>query len=251
MKSLSPVANQNRNVNFINWVYRTRNSGHRITGQLKVSNSFSEPRVFEIFKKLYKYYGKQHWWPADTPFEIMIGAVLTQNTAWHNVEKAIFNLKQRNLINPKRLAKLKMSELCQLIKPSGFYNIKAKRLMSLVNFINRTHAGSIDKMKRQHLSELRSQLLAVHGVGEETADSILLYGLNKPIFVVDAYTKRIFNRHNFFDTKTSYQSIQRFFMHNLPRTIKIYNEYHALLVKLAKDFCKTKPKCDTCPINLL
>jgi endonuclease-3 related protein len=218
---------------------------------LKDSNLFPEPKVFEIYQKLYGYYGKQYWWPADSPFEIMIGAILTQNTAWSNVEKAINNLKQENIINSKRLAKLSKSELSVLIKPSGFYNIKAKRLMSLVTFINKTYSGSIDKMKQQKLSVIRPQLLTVHGIGEETADSILLYGLDKPIFVVDVYTKRIFTRHNYFDPKASYSLIQRFFMQNVPKTVKIYNEFHALLVTLAKDFCRVKPKCTTCPINLL
>lgn len=211
----------------------------------------AEPRIFEIYQKLYNHYGSQHWWPGDSPFEIMIGAILTQNTVWHNVEKAINNLKQENLINPKRLAKLSKSELSVLIKPSGFYNIKAKRLMSFTNFINNKYSGRVEKMKQQKLSVLRLQLLSVHGIGEETCDSILLYGLNKPIFVVDAYTKRIFSRHEYFDAKTNYSLVQRFFMQNLPKSVKIYNEFHALLVTLAKDFCRTKPKCTTCPINSL
>ncbi len=176
---------------------------------------------------------------------------MTQNTAWNNVEKAISILKQNRLLNPKKLAKLQKSELSVLIKPSGFYNIKAKRLMSFTNFINDKYSGRIEKMKLQKLSVLREQLLTVNGIGEETADSILLYGLNKPIFVVDAYTRRIFTRHDFFNARASYSSMQRFFMQNLPKTLKIYNEYHALLVRLAKDFCRTKPQCSTCLINAL
>jgi len=211
----------------------------------------ASPNVFKIYQKLYDYYGKQHWWPADSKFEIMIGAILTQNTSWRNVEKAIENLKQKNLINPKKLSKLSISELSNLIRPSGFYNIKAKRLRSFLNFINTKYSGSIEKMRQEKVSILRAQLLSVSGIDEETADSILLYGLDKPIFMIDAYTRRIFSRHGYFDAKVRYPSIQKFFMDNLPKKTKIYNEYHALLVKLAKDFCQTKPKCQRCPIKAL
>jgi endonuclease III related protein len=218
---------------------------------LKVSKSFPEPRVFKIYQILNNHYGSKHWWPGDTPFEIMVGAILTQNTAWNNVEKAIRNLKQNKVLNPKRITNLPISELSRLIRPSGFYNIKTKRLISFVSFLNKNYNSNIEKMRKQKLPELRLQLLDLYGIGEETADSILLYALEKPIFVVDAYTKRIFSRHEYLNAKTDYSLVQGFFMQNLPKSVKIYNEFHALLVKLAKDYCRTRPRCNICPIKNL
>lgn len=211
----------------------------------------SEQKVFKIYQILYNHYGKQNWWPADSDFEIMIGAVLTQNTAWRNVEKAINNLKEKKLLNPQKLATLSISKLSQLVRSSGFYRIKAKRLKSLLNFLTKKYSGDIEKLKRKKISILRLELLQVYGIGEETADSILLYAIGKPVFVVDAYTKRIFSRHHYFDKKTSYSKIQEFFAGNLPKSLKIYQEYHALLVRLAKDYCRSKANCQGCPIKLL
>lgn len=205
--------------------------------------------VYKIYKTLYDYYGTQNWWPADSEFEVIVGAVLTQNTAWRNVEKAINNLKAKNILNLRKLAKLPTSKLSQLIRPSGFYRVKTKRLKSLLDFFITEYSGDLEKLKKQRLSLLRQQLLQVHGIGEETADSILLYALKKPVFVVDAYTRRIFSRHNYFDTNISYSTIQDFFIRNLPKSILIYQEYHALLVKLAKDYCCVKAICLNCPLS--
>ncbi len=203
----------------------------------------------QIYDKLYKEFGPRHWWPADSDFEIIIGAILTQNTSWVNVEKAIANLKKRNLLNPKKLYKINTKILAQLIKPSGYYNIKAKRLKSFAEFLFKNYNGSLKNMFSRPWQELRSQLLEVNGIGPETADSILLYAGNKPVFVVDAYTKRIFSRHNFVDPAAKYGELQHIFMKNLPHDHKIFNEYHALIVELGKNICKKKPGCRICPIR--
>ncbi|MEO0092171.1 MAG: endonuclease III domain-containing protein [candidate division WOR-3 bacterium] len=205
--------------------------------------------VFLVYQKLFDYYGPQNWWPAESDFEVIVGAVLTQNTAWRNVERAIENLKAYNLLNPKNLWTISTSQLYQLIRPSGFYRIKAKRLKALLDFIIKNYAGNIENLRKQKPSVLRQELLAISGIGDETADSILLYALNKPVFVVDTYTRRVFSRHKFLDNKATYADIQKFFVAHLPKSVKLYQEYHALIVKLAKDFCRTKPNCTYCPLN--
>jgi endonuclease-3 related protein len=227
--------------------------------KLKTYNfSYTQPnkrcvanKVFRIYQILYDYYGRQNWWPADSRLEVIIGAILAQNTAWRNVEKAISNLKKRKLINLKKLSQLSHSELGKLIRASGFYNIKAKRLQAIINFLIDKYSGKIDLLKKEQLSVLRNNLLSVNGIGEETADSILLYGLDKPVFVIDAYTKRIFSRHHLIDTKSQYRDVQKFITNNLPKSVKVYQEYHALLVRLAKEYCRTKPICNNCPIKAL
>jgi len=207
-------------------------------------------KLNSIYKKLYKNFGPQNWWPAETPFEVMVGAILTQNTSWGNVEKAISNLKKHNLLNPRKLRGLTHKQLSRYIMPAGYYNIKAKRLKNFLNFLFDNYRGDIKKMSAVDTAVLRQQLLSVNGIGPETADSILLYGLNKPVFVVDAYTKRIFNRHSLIKADAQYHDVQRLFMDNLKRQEKLFNEYHALLVKLGKDFCrKSKPKCNICPVK--
>jgi endonuclease III related protein len=181
--------------------------------------------------------------------EVIVGAVLTQNTAWRNVEKAIRNIKLKKLLSIKKLTRLPVSELAQLIKPSGFYNIKAQRLHNLLSFLTQNYQGSLTKMNNIPTEKLRNDLLSVNGIGQETADSILLYAFSKPVFVVDAYTKRIFSRHKFFSYATEYSEIQKLFTDNLPKRIKIYNEYHALIVQLAKEHCKKTPNCCECPLS--
>jgi endonuclease-3 related protein len=205
--------------------------------------------LMKIFNKLYETYGPRHWWPGETPFEVMVGAILTQNTSWRNVEKAIDRLKARRLLNVKGIHRLKRKELASLIKSSGYYRIKADRLKAFVNFIVEGYGGSIEKMRRGELEVLRQELLHVNGVGPETADSILLYGLKKPIFVIDAYTKRILARHRIVLEKAPYDELQKLFMDHLPRDEKLFNEYHALLVHLGKTLCKKIPKCALCPLK--
>ena len=203
----------------------------------------------KIYSTLYEAFGPQHWWPGDTPFEIMVGAILTQNTNWSNVEKAINNLKQARCLTPLSLKTISQKRLAQLIKPSGYYNIKAKRLKSFINFLYQEFSGRLNKMKKVPLAELREKFLSVNGIGPETADSILLYALGKPIFVVDAYTKRILFRHGFVEQGDDYHHVQQLFMKNWPADMKVFNEFHALLVNLGKHYCKPTPHCEQCPLK--
>ncbi|MBI5180653.1 MAG: endonuclease III domain-containing protein [Nitrospirae bacterium] len=205
--------------------------------------------LLDIYRILYREFGPQHWWPGETPFEVIVGAILTQNTSWSNVAKAIDNLKKEGHLLPDALHSLPLPRLARLIRPSGYYNIKTKRLKGFLNFLFNEYNGSLEKMFKANLSELREKLLKVNGIGPETADSILLYAGNYPIFVIDAYTKRILSRHNIITDGMDYHSLQRLFMDNLPEHADLFNEYHALIVKTAKDFCRKKPRCDVCPLN--
>ncbi len=199
-----------------------------------------------IYNRLFETFGPRHWWPGETCFEIMVGAILTQNTSWKNVEKAIQNLKQKGVLTLEGIHHLKKSQLAYLIRSSGYYRIKAERLKSFVQFILNEYDGELKRMERVPTDELRKKLLQVKGIGPETADSILLYGLNRPIFVVDTYTRRIFSRHRMISEKASYDEIQNFFMDHLPHDEKLFNEYHALIVHLGKNLCKKMPRCDQC-----
>jgi endonuclease-3 related protein len=210
----------------------------------------SENIILEIYKRLYSFYGNQHWWPGESPFEISIGAILTQNTNWSNVERAIENIKRANLLSPEKMYKIPKKDLSRLIRPAGYYNVKAERIKAFVKFLIKYYNGNMDKMKAEGLSTLRKKLLSVHGIGPETADSILLYALNMPVFVIDAYTKRIFSRHGVMNYNATYDEYQSLFHKELDEDVKIFNEYHALIVRVAKDFCKPKPKCEGCPLKL-
>jgi len=205
--------------------------------------------LIKIYRTLYQTYGPRHWWPGETSFEVMVGAILTQNTSWRNVEKAIQKLKGKGVLNPEGIHHLKRSELARLIKSSGYYRIKTDRLKSFIDFLFEEYDGNIKKMGRERLGELREKLLGVKGIGPETADSILLYGLKNPIFVVDAYTRRILSRHGIISEKASYEEIQKLFMDYLPRDEKLFNEYHALFVYLGKTVCKKIPRCEICPLR--
>jgi len=203
----------------------------------------------KIYQELYHAYGPRHWWPGETPFEVMVGAILTQNTSWRNVEKAIEGLKKRKVLYPVGIDRLEESSLASLIRSSGYFRIKARRLKAFVTFLLLEYQGDIERMRKEEIGALREKLLLVNGIGPETADSILLYALQKPIFVVDAYTKRILSRHHIVSEKASYDDIQTLFMNHLPRNEKLYNEYHALLVHLGKNVCKKKPACERCPLK--
>jgi endonuclease-3 related protein len=203
----------------------------------------------KIYQRLYRAYGPMHWWPGETPFEVMVGAILTQNTSWRNVEKAIQNLKARKVLHVRGIQQLKTSQLASLIRSSGYFRIKAERLKAFVDFLSENYNGDLKRMMKEGVETLRQKLLHVKGIGPETADSILLYGLKKPIFVVDAYTKRILSRHRIISAKTSYDEVQRLFMDYLPHDEGLFNEYHALLVYLGKTLCKKIPRCDRCPIK--
>ena len=206
-------------------------------------------QLLAIYRTLYDSLGPQHWWPADSPFEVIIGAILTQNTSWNNVEKALKNLKEKELLDPQKLYDVGEQRLARTIKPSGFFNIKAKRVKHFIQFLFECYRGSIEKMFEEDLFPMREALLKVNGMGPETVDSILLYAGEKPVFVVDAYTKRIFTRHKLVPEEARYDEIQGLFMHNLEHDVPLFNEYHALLVNVGKYFCKSKPRCDQCPMN--
>lgn len=207
-------------------------------------------RLKLIYRRLYDYFGPQHWWPAKSRFEVVVGAILTQNTSWVNVTKAIKNIKQKNLLEAEKLYKLPQAELAGLIRPAGYYNVKSGRLKEFLRFFFDNYKLNLTRMSASDAGQLRKELLAVKGIGPETADSILLYALTKPVFVVDAYTKRVLLRHGIIKEDFDYHRVQDLFMENLRADVKMFNEYHALLVKLAKDFClKNKPKCESCPIK--
>jgi len=190
----------------------------------------------ELYEIFYSYYGPQGWWPGEG-LEIAIGAILTQQTSWVNVEKAIKNLKNAKCLSIECLEKINIEKLENLIKPSGYYRIKARRLKNFIELISKNPIPS------------REDLLSVKGLGLETADSVLLYWFEKPYFVIDAYTFRILNRLGLYDGK-NYVELQRLFMDNLPKDIEVYKEFHALLVQHAKRYClKTRPRCDACPLN--
>ncbi len=205
--------------------------------------------LMDIYQRLYRTYGPMHWWPGETPFEVMVGAILTQNTSWRNVEKAIQKLKARKVLHVRGIHRLKRSQLASLIRSSGYFRIKADRLKSFVNFLLENYGESFGKMRKERLNILRQGLLGIKGIGPETADSILLYGFSKPIFVVDAYTKRILSRHGILSERSSYEEVQRLFMDHLPKNERLFNEYHALLVHLGKTLCKKTPRCDVCPLK--
>jgi endonuclease-3 related protein len=205
-------------------------------------------RLKNIYNLLYARFGPQHWWPGDTPFEIIIGAILTQNTNWANVEKAITNLKKAKVLSPEKLLRLGSKKLAELIRPAGYYNIKAVRLKNFLIWLSENYAGKLRNLSKVSTDRLRLELLSIKGTGPETADSILLYALNRPIFVVDAYTARICSRHYLIEEGTDYHRIQDLFESNLPADVKLFNEYHALLVRLGKDFCRPTPRCDGCPL---
>lgn len=207
-------------------------------------------KLHAIYHKLYARFGPQYWWPAQTPFEVMTGAILTQNTNWRNVEKAISNLKRNKLLSARKLYHLPHSKLIALIRPAGYYNVKARRLKEFLRFFIETYAASAKRMSSVCWVTLRKQLLSVKGIGPETADSILLYALNKPVFVVDAYTRRILSRHGFIRDDHSYDDIRALFMDNLRNNAAFFNEYHALLVRIGKEFClKGERRCGTCPLK--
>ena len=214
----------------------------------------------EIYDLLFERFGPQDWWPGDTPFEVIVGAILTQNTNWTNVEKAITNLKNAKVLSPDTLHLLDIAKLAELIRPAGYFNIKAKRLNNFLDWFFENYCGELKNLENVPTSELRQQLLSVKGIGPETADSILLYALNRLVFVVDAYTARICSRHHLIgedadlsvvSSSNHYHQIQETFESNLPSDIQLFNEYHALLVHLGKDFCKPTPKCEECPLNPL
>ncbi|MBI2875950.1 MAG: endonuclease III domain-containing protein [Candidatus Tectomicrobia bacterium] len=211
-------------------------------------------RLEEVYVRLREHFGPQRrgpygWWPGETAFEVAIGAILTQNTAWQNVEKALARLKARELLTPQALQEIPQEELAALSVPAGYFNVKARRLKTFVGFLWEHSQGNLEALLREDLTILRPRLLGIQGIGPETADSILLYAGGHPIFVVDAYTQRIFSRHRWIREKASYAELQELFLQHLSRDPLLYNEYHGLLVNLGKYHCKRKPLCSTCPLG--
>ncbi len=202
------------------------------------------------YRRLLGAYGPQHWWPAKTRFEVIVGAILTQNTAWTHVERAIANLKRERLMTPESLHRVSDQRLAGVIRPSGAFNIKAGRLKAFVRFLMERYQGDLKRMFKEPVEVLRPKLLSVKGIGPETADSILLYAGEIPIFVIDAYTRRVLSRHRLIPRRVSYDRLQRFFMDPLQPQTEVYNEYHALLVKVGKEYCKRRPVCAGCPLEV-
>lgn len=194
-------------------------------------------------------YGPQHWWPADEPFEVMVGAILTQSTAWVNVEKAIANLKSAEVLSAETLRSLSLPEIASLIRPCGYYNAKAVKLKSMADWLEESCNNKLDKLFTTSVTQLRQQLLTVHGIGQETADSIILYAANRPVFVIDAYTRRIISRIGLAPDNNSYSAYQSLFMENLPDDVQLFNEYHALFVCLGKNVCRKRPVCQQCCLS--
>jgi endonuclease-3 related protein len=205
--------------------------------------------MISIYDRLLAAFGPQHWWPGEAPFEVIVGAVLVQNTAWKNVERAIANLREAGVMQPRSLYELDEKDLAELIRPAGYFQVKARRLRNLLKLIVEKYDGSLEAMFRVDRTILRRELLGVNGIGPETADAVLLYAGGVPTFVVDTYTHRILARHGWIGYDADYHQLQQHFEASLPQDTALYNEYHALLVRLGKEFCrKTAPKCDTCPL---
>jgi endonuclease-3 related protein len=215
-------------------------------------NTPSSSTVFlNIYNTLYRTFGPQHWWPGDSPFEIMVGAILAQNTNWRNASSAIERIRRARLLHPKKLLENRR-RIPQLIKPSGFYRVKSQYLQHFLRYFMDTYGGSVKRMSAQKTGVLRKELLTIKGIGPETADSILLYALGKRIFVVDTYTRRILSRHHMIDTHDSYDRIQDTIQHNLPTRKRLFNEFHALLVRTGKEYCKKNdPLCSVCPLGTM
>lgn len=205
----------------------------------------------QIFDRLSRHYGPQHWWPGDSPFEVIVGAILTQNTSWKNVEHAIGNLREANLLDPSSCHALSHEQLSAQIRPAGYFRLKARRLKNFLDFLYDQYDGSLDAMFTQGLSPLREQLLTVNGIGPETADSILLYAGNLPTFVVDTYTQRVLKRHAWIDFEADYYATKEFLESNLALDVAHFNEFHALFVRVGNQFCRPKPRCDGCPLESL
>lgn len=206
--------------------------------------------LLDVYHRLLDRYGPQHWWPAETPLEMIVGAILTQSAAWGNVEKAISNLKAREVLSVDRLRQLPEGELARLVYPSGYYNVKARKIKAFVDWLGAHYDDNLDRLFALDVPALRQELLSVHGVGEETADSIILYAARKPIFVIDAYTRRIVTRLGLAPSNNSYAASQVLFMQRLSHDESLFNEYHALLVRHGKTACRRVPLCDSCCLVL-
>jgi endonuclease-3 related protein len=205
--------------------------------------------VPELYRLLLAHFGPGGWWPAATPFEVCLGAILTQNTAWTNVEKALDAIRSRGLLSHRALFPLRATALARLIRPSGTFQVKARRVRAFLDFVESAFGGDVSRMAAEPVAGLRARLLEVHGIGPETADCIVLYAAGLPSFVVDAYTRRVFGRLGHLPGGETYDEVQRFFHERLPADAPLYNDYHAQIVRLAKEFCRPRPLCASCPVG--
>lgn len=203
------------------------------------------------YRRLRRHFGPQHWWPARTRFEVILGAILTQNASWTNVEKAVANLRRAGALNLAKLSRLPTARVARLLRPSGYYRQKARYVRAFLRHVQRRYRGSLRRLLRRPTGALRQELLQLPGMGEETADSILLYAAGQPVFVIDAYTRRVVKRHGLTAGGGSYSELQEFFQRHLPRDPALYNEYHALLVAVGKHYChRERPDCGACPLGV-
>jgi endonuclease III related protein len=225
---------------------------NRIVVTEVVADPNTGPELMRYFAAMSRNLGPMHWWPATTPFEVIVGAILTQNTSWGNVERAIANLRAAVMLTPSAISAARMAKLAALVRPSGYFRQKAKKLKAFVRFLQLEYGGSLKRMFETPTEILREKLLSVHGIGPETADSILLYAGKHPVFVVDAYTHRIFGRHGITDGKPEYESVRALVEAALPRDSQLFNEFHALVVNTGKNWCRKKePRCAECPLASL
>jgi endonuclease III related protein len=208
-------------------------------------------RLMGIYRRLRQARGHAGWWPGETPFEVCLGAILTQNTAWSNADKALTELRKRGRLSFEALRRCAPSRIAPMIRSSGYFNVKARRVAAFLGFLGREYGGRVEAMAGEDPAVLRAKLLSVTGIGRETADSIALYAAGRPLFVVDAYTRRIFARLGLLDGDETYDEVQRFFMDRLPRDADLYNDYHAQIVLHGKDVCRTVPRCGECVLESL
>ena len=218
---------------------------------IKHKKERKQKNLIAVYEKLESYYGNQNWWPADSAFEVIIGTILAQNVSWNNASNAIKNLKKASLLDPKKIYDADLQEIAVQIRPSRFYNQKARKIKNFIEFFFEEYNGNISDMSNEEMYVLRKKLLKIQGIGEETVDSIILYACDKPIFVVDAYTKRIFSRYGFFEKNKTYCQIQEFLMMNLPIDRDLFNDFHAQIDCLGNSICKNRPNCELCPIKCI
>lgn len=223
---------------------KTREVSPRITNEDGVRE-----RLMGMYQAMRAHFGHRKWWPGNSPFEVCVGAILTQNTAWRNVVRAITNLKAASALDPIRIHELSHDELAALIRPAGYFNVKARRLRNFVDLLVLRHNGDLDALFDSQVEALRQELLSINGIGKETADSIILYAAGKPIFVVDAYTRRVLSRHGLVDEKADYDTVQALFHAHIPRDADLYNDFHAQFVAVGHSYCKRVPLCDSCPLG--
>lgn len=210
--------------------------------------TLSASALLDIYNRLLHHYGPQHWWPAQTRFEVIVGAILTQSVSWPNVEMALLNLKSAQLLDPAALNTQPVDRLAELIRPSGYYNAKARKIKAFVAYLHEHYQYSLDALFSRDVFTLRKELLSIHGIGPETADCIILYAAGKPKFVIDAYTKRLLSRLGLVSNNLSYDELQAIFENNLPCQTTLFNEYHALIVRHARCICRKMPMCADCPL---